>query len=396
MTECILVLNAGSSSIKFAVYQAANLKRLAGGQITGVNGPFRSIFEYSISETEQKKHSAPLDESHSHQQAIRHILLWIAQSTESWRLIAAGHRVVHGGQQFDKPVIINSAVLSELQSLEPLAPQHQMHNLAAIQAIAASMPTIPQVACFDTAFHATQSDSQRLLPIPGKLRDKGLMRYGFHGLSYEYLVRAVPTYHENKLPQKLIIAHLGNGASVCAVNQGKSVATSMGFSTLDGLVMGTRCGSIDPGVLLHLLENESLSVEQLSTCLYEESGLLGLSGLSSDIRELESSSSHQAKTALKVYVASLLKHIAAMASVLQGLDAIVFSGGVGENSVFIRQSVLTQMEWLGCDIDHRANQQGEACITTSDSSVKAYVIPTNEELIIATQTQQLCLSQFTE
>ncbi len=385
MTEVILVINSGSSSIKFALYRLNDLSLLARGQIADIYHSSPSLWALDIAGGE--KASTRLEGIDKHNQAIRYILDWVVQNNDSWVLAAAGHRVVHGGAERSRPASINSEVLLELRSLEPLAPQHQPHNLAAIDAIMASMPNLPQVASFDTAFHASQPPEQRLIPLAKSLRDKGLMKYGFHGLSYEYLVRHLAEHTDTALPEKLIIAHLGNGASACAVLNGKSVASTMGFSTLDGLVMGSRSGSIDPGVLLHLLQTENFTAKQLADCLYEQSGLLGLSGISSDVRQLESSADEKASLALDVYVSSILKHIASLGSVMQGIDALVFSGGVGENSVLIRGRVLRQLAWLGCDIDETANKRGDICISTPDSKLKAYVIPTNEELIIAEQVR---------
>jgi len=380
MVDVILVINAGSSSIKFALYQFDHLKLLARGQVTGLVSSQASSWEISLKDGD--KQLSTLDDINTHSEAIEFILDWLRDSSTKWQLVAAGHRVVHGGTKYSEPVRVSSEVLAELHQLQGLAPQHQPHNLSAIEAVLEFMPDLLQVACFDTAFHATQPEVQRLLPLPRQLRDKGLMKYGFHGLSYEFLVGELPKVISASLPEKLIIAHLGNGASACAIHQGKSVASTMGFSTLDGLVMGTRSGSIDPGVLLHLLQRENMSVEELSNCLYEQSGLLGLSGVSSDIRQLESSSNPQALLALEVYVSSLAKHITGLATVLQGVDAIVFSGGVGENSVFIREQLLSQLAWLSCDLDVDANRQGLNCITTPDSRIQAFVVPTNEEIVI--------------
>ncbi len=386
MAEVILVLNAGSSSIKFAVYQTNDLVRLAHGQITGLNAD-RRVFEHAVGG--DKKRTQNLEEVTNHQQAIVHILSRLQQVDQSWRVVAVGHRVVHGGPSRNHAALITAEVLRELAQFKLLAPQHQHHNLAGIESVARVMPDLPQVACFDTAFHASQPAVHRILPLPQQLRDQGLMRYGFHGLSYEYLVSEVPKHYDRVLPDNLIIAHLGNGASVCAVKQGKSLATTMGFSTLDGLIMGSRSGSIDPGVLLHLLTAGGLSIDELSTCLYEQSGLLGLSGLSSDMRELEASDTTASALALETYVMALVKHIMALVAVMEGFDAIVFSGGVGENSAFIRHQVLTRLRWLGCDIDIAANQAGESRITTNNSKIVAFVIPTNEELVIAKQTRAL-------
>ncbi len=380
MVEVILIVNAGSSSIKFALYQLQSLKLIARGQVTGLASSAGASWE--LDEFNGIKKSNPLGHVDSHAKAVEHILEWFRISAHNWQLVAAGHRVVHGGSRYSSPVKICPEVLADLRQLENLAPQHQPHNLAGVDALSTYMPELLQVACFDTAFHATQPETQKILPLPARLRDKGMLKYGFHGLSYEYLVRELPRVMSAPLPEKLICAHLGNGASACAIRNGESVATTMGFSTLDGLVMGSRCGSLDPGVLLHLLQQEKMDVEELSECLYAESGLLGLSGVSADVRQLEASSDPQAKLALEVYVSGLAKHVAGLAAVLQGVDAIVLSGGVGENSVYIRQQLLSRLGWLGCDLNQDANRQGLPLISNPGSKIQVYVVPTNEEMTI--------------
>ncbi len=393
MSNVILVVNAGSSSIKFALYLASDLKLLARGQVTGLSSSVESTWEFILSDGE--KHKAGIGAIDTHSAAIDFIVNWLKDHSNQWQLVAAGHRVVHGGKKYASPVRITPETLAELRQLQNLAPQHQSNNLAVIEGISDFIPELLQVACFDTAFHSTQPPEQRVLPIPKRYRDKGLMKYGFHGLSYEYLVKQLPTINAGHLPDKLIIAHLGNGASVCAINKGRSVATTMSFSTLDGLVMGSRCGTLDPGVLLHLLQEERVSVNELSHSLYSESGLLGLSGISSDVRQLEASSSEQAELALKVYIDTLAKQVAAFGSVLGGIDALVLSGGVGENSIFVRAQLLARLAWLGCELDEKANQQGQHCITKDSSPIRAFVLPTNEELIIAQHVLDIYLQPIT-
>lgn len=385
MTNAILTINAGSSSIKFAVYQVSDLSLLCRGQISSIQSAKDSIFELKI--LHQDMQAKSIKKITSHQLAIDYILEWIDQSEREWHLVAAGHRVVHGGAKRNQSVVVDAMVMSELKLLEPLAPLHQQHNLAAINSIFKFNSKLPQVACFDTAFHTTQPAVQRLLPLPKKYRDKGLMRYGFHGLSYEYLIEELTKENKGDLPDKVIIAHLGNGASVCAIKEGKSVATSMSFSTLDGVLMGSRCGSIDAGALLYLMQTEGLSSDELSHCLYEESGLLGLSSLSSDVRDLEKSQDTDATLALAFYVDSIVKNIASLATTLEGIDALVFSGGVGENSAFIRQQVLLKLKWLGVEINHQANKNNQTVLTTNNSVIKAFMIKTDEELVIARQTK---------
>jgi len=388
MTTAILTINAGSSSIKFAVYQTVDLSILCRGQVSSIQSQKESIFEVDI--MGHNNESKSLQNLNTHQQAIDAILNWIERSNLGWQLVAVGHRIVHGGIKYYESVLIDTDIINELRLLEPLAPLHQPHNVAAIISIQQYNSTLAQVACFDTAFHASQDAIQRLLPLPKKFRDKGLMKYGFHGLSYEYLIEELGKKNEGSLPDKVVIVHLGNGASACAIKAGKSVSTTMSFSTLDGLLMGSRCGAIDAGVLLYLMQSEGLTVDELSTCLYEQSGLLGLSGLSSDIRDLENSHDINAQQSLDYYIDSIVKNIAALATTLEGLDAVVFSGGVGENSSLIRQRVLTKLKWFGVEMDVNANQTHQIKITTQQSRIQVFAIKTDEELIIARKTKSKC------
>jgi len=386
--DALLVINAGSSSIKFALYQEQNLQLLCRGQVSSFHQSSTTQFEVMLEGQALKTHS--VHGVDNHQQAIDVILTWIDDSNLGWHLCAAGHRVVHGGAKRDAPVMINSQIIDELLSLAPLAPLHQAHNLAAINSIIKTHPKLPQVACFDTAFHSKQDAVQRLLPLPKKFRDKGLMRYGFHGLSYDFLVNELRIKLEGELPDNVVMAHLGNGASICALKKGKSVASSMSFSTLDGLLMGSRCGAIDAGVLLYLLQTEGLSADELSTCLYEESGLLGLSGLSSDVRDLEKNDCPDAQLALEYYVDSIVKHIVTAAATLEGMNALVFSGGVGENSVWVRQQVLNKLKWLGVEMNESANLKCQQLISTDQSEIQVYVLKTDEAHIIARHTKLTC------
>lgn len=386
MASGILVLNAGSSSLKFAVFRVTDALDeeviYLRGQVAGIGG--KSIF--SISENQAGEcTSTELDNIPSHQSAIDYVLHWIKQNTTDLALIGVGHRVVHGGAKRRLPALVTPELLTELDALSPLAPQHQPHNLAAIRAVAEIAPKLPQVACFDTAFHATQDAIARLLPLPQKLREQGLQRYGFHGLSYEYIVSVLPAYNAGELPQRLLVAHLGNGASLCAIRDGQSIATSMGFSTLDGLLMGSRSGSIDPGVLLHLL-HDGMTPEALSDLLYKQSGLFGVSGISSDMQVLSQSNAAEAKQAIDLFCYTLVRAIGSMAAVLGGVDGIVFTGGIGEHASDVRAQVCQQLAWLGLNFDTQANANDEALISTADSALKAWVVPTNEELIIAKHT----------
>ena len=382
-----LVLNAGSSSLKFAVFKVAaetgTFEAVLRGQVSGIGST--PLFRASAA-TGRDIASTEIGGIGNHRQAIAHALNWASDHAAGLRLIGVGHRVVHGGPDRGRPALVTPELVGELEGLSPLAPHHQPHNLAAIHAVAETAPELPQVACFDTAFHATQSRVARMLPLPASLRAKGLQRYGFHGLSYEFISSAVPSYNDGALPRRLVVAHLGNGASLCAIRDGNSVATSMGFSTLDGLLMGTRCGSIDPGVLLHLMREQNMDESALSHLLYNESGLLGVSGVSADMQVLLNSDRPSAADAVELFCYTLVRAIGSMAATLGGVDALVFTGGIGEHAGVIRERVCAQLEWLGVDFDVTANSAGESRISSPDSDVTVWVIPTNEELVIARHT----------
>lgn len=390
MDTGVLVLNAGSSSLKFAVFGIGDdcdtFEILLRGQVSGIgsNPEFSATARSGLDVA-----TTAVATIRDHQQAIVHALGWVAEQAGGLRLIGVGHRVVHGGPNRRRPALVTSALLQELDALCPLAPHHQPHNLAAIHAVAATAPDLPQVACFDTAFHATQSKVARMLPLPAALRERGLQRYGFHGLSYEYIVGAVPDYNDGILPRRLVVAHLGNGASLCAIRDGESVASSMGFSTLDGLLMGTRCGSVDPGVLLHLMREQKMDEKTLSHLLYNESGLLGVSGISADMRVLLNSDDAAAEDAVKLFCYTLNRSIGSMVAALGGVDAVVFTGGIGEHAATVREQVCAQLGWLGVQCDAALNAADRPCISTPDSDVKVWVVPTNEELVITRHTVAL-------
>lgn len=383
----VLVLNAGSSSLKFAVFEIQDdhddLRVVLRGQISAIGSTavFKSWNQFRRHTAESE--STEVADLANHQQAIAFALRWIGKKSEGMRLLVAGHRVVHGGPDRSNPALVTDDLLQALAGLAPLAPHHQPHNLAAIHAVRSAAPELPQVACFDTAFHATQPAVARRLPLPAAFREKGLQRYGFHGLSYEYITSVVATYNDGQLPHRLIVAHLGNGASLCAIKDGRSIATTMGFSTLDGLLMGTRSGSIDPGVLLHLMREEQMVESELSHLLYNESGLLGVSGISSDMQVLLNSSERGAVEAVELFCNTLISSIGSMAAALEGVDAIVFTGGIGEHAVKIRETVCQRLSWLGLDFDARANAGSASLLHEAGSGVRAWVIPTDEELIIA-------------
>jgi acetate kinase len=322
----------------------------------------------------------------SHDNGLDTLLAWIDARTSNSAVIAAGHRVVHGGVRYASPVRVTPEVIRELEALVPLAPLHQPHNLEAIKALAKRRPALPQVACFDTAFHSAQPAVAQAFALPRALGETGIKRYGFHGLSYEYIVSVLPEHLGNGADGRVVVAHLGAGASMCAMRDRRSVATTMGFTALDGLPMGTRTGAIDPGVILHLMTERGMSVSDVTELLYKKSGLLGLSGVSSDVRDLLASDSPYAAWALDVFVYRVGRELGSLAAALGGLDALVFTAGIGEHAVPIRARICRDAEWLGVQIDDKANQRGGPCISAPDSRATAWVIATDEELMIARHT----------
>jgi len=304
-------------------------------------------------------------------------------------VVAVGHRVVHGGPRFAGPIVLNPQVLAELLELVPLAPLHQPYNLAAIEAVTERLPGVPQVACFDTSFHRGQPAVAELVPLPREIRERGVQRYGFHGLSYEYIASVLPQIAPEIASGRVLVAHLGSGASMCALRAGKSIDSTLGFTALDGLCMGTRPGALDPGVVLHLFQGLGLPAEEVETLLYKKSGLLGISGISSDMRDLLGKTEPEARLAVDYFVYRAAKEIGALAAVLGGVDALVFTAGIGENSAEIRQRICQSSAWLGIELDAQANAAGGPRITTRQSKVSAWVIPTNEELMIARHTARL-------
>jgi acetate kinase len=303
--------------------------------------------------------------------------------------LGVGHRVVHGGSLFAGPTIVTREILEELYDLTPLAPLHQPHNLAAIEAVFERLPDVPQVACFDTSFHRTHSELADLIPLPRDIRKAGVQRYGFHGLSYEYIASVLPETAPEIAGGRVIVAHLGSGASLCALKDGKSVDTTMGFTALDGLCMGTRPGAIDPGVVLYLFQGLGLSVKDVETVLYKKSGLLAISGISNDMRDLLSRSEPEARLAVDYFVFRVAKEIGALAAVLGGIDGLVFTAGIGENSPEIRRRICEASAWLGIELDSEANTTKGPRLSAEQSKVSAWVIPTNEELMIARHTGTL-------
>lgn len=389
MSHALLVLNAGSSSLKFSVFLDADPPQpLLQGQLEGLltQPRFRALQGTAVVAENEWQAGTQL----GHHGAIEFLLAWGRNRVPGGHHIAAvGHRVVHGGTRFSGPVLIDSAVLAELEALVPLAPLHQPHNVAAIKAVAQMAPTMPQVACFDTSFHRTQPAVAQAFALPPGFADEGVRRYGFHGLSYEFIAAALPRIDAHAATGRTVVAHLGNGASMCAMQGGQSVATTMSFTALDGLMMGTRCGAIDPGVLLYLIDRHGMSAHALERLLYEQSGLLGVSQISSDMRTLLTSSDARAAEALHLFVYRIRRELGSLAAALGGLDAVVFTGGIGEHAAPIRARVCRDAGWLGLELDDEANAKGGPGISRAGSRVTAWVIPTDEELMIALHTRAL-------
>jgi acetate kinase len=389
MADAILVLNAGSSSLKFSVFfNAASPRPLLRGQIEGLTTHPRFVARDAGGNV-MGEHEWASGTSLGHPGAIEFLFHWgSGAALGGHRIAAAGHRVVHGGK-FTSPVLVSAEVLAALEALVPLAPLHQPHNLAAIAAVSRRAPQLPQVACFDTAFHATQPPVAQALALPPPYAEEGVRRYGFHGLSYEYITTALPDIDARAATGHTIVAHLGNGASMCALHSGRSVATTMGFTVLDGLPMGTRCGALDPGVLLYLMDRHGMDARALEELLYQRSGMLGMSQVSSDMQILLASPDQRAAEAIDLFVYRIGRELGSLAAALGGLDALVFTGGIGENAVPIRARVCRNAAWLGLELDEAANESGGPRISGGSSRVAAWVVPTNEELMIARHTGRL-------
>jgi acetate kinase len=386
---CIAVLNAGSSSVKFALYEDGDDGALLyRGQVEQIGLSPRLKLSDGQGDPVARRKYGQLD----HRSATAEILKLGRELLAGRPVIGIGHRVVHGGMQFAAPARIDPGVVAELARLVPLAPLHQPHNLAPIEAIAEAAPHLPQVACFDTAFHRSQPPLAQEFALPRPLTAAGVRRYGFHGLSYDYIVTRLAETMPMVARSRLIIAHLGNGASLCAVRDGRSVASTMGFTALDGLMMGTRTGAIDPGVLLYLLQERRMSVKDVEDLLYRHSGLLGVSGISSDMRTLRESSAPEAREAIALFVYRIQREIGSLAAALGGVDGIVFTAGIGENDPATRSEVAAGCQWLGLTLDEERNRRGETRINADGSRLSAWVLPTDEERMIARYTGRILAS----
>jgi acetate kinase len=390
MADAILVLNAGSSSLKFSVFlDREPPDPLLRGQLEELFTQPRFVARDHYGNVIGQKEWPP-DTRLGHDGAIDFLFTWgRGGALSGHRIVAAGHRVVHGGVKFTQPVLIDAEVLGALDALVPLAPLHQPHNVAAIRAIAARVADLPQVACFDTAFHSTQPAVARTFALPRRYTEEGVLRYGFHGLSYEYIASVLPGTDAKAAAGRTVVAHLGNGASMCAIKGGRSITSTMGFTAADGLVMGTRCGALDPGVMPYLMDRHGMNARALEKLIYNESGLLGLSGISSDMRTLLGSPDPRAAEALDLFVYRIGRELGSLTAALGGLDALVFTGGIGENAAAIRARVCRDAAWLGLELDTAANDSRGPRISRAASRVSAWVIPTNEELMIAQHTRRL-------
>jgi acetate kinase len=391
VSDVILVLNAGSSSLKFAVFESGPGgrldSRLCRGQVEAIGGAAR------ISIEDEANGSGPGQqvEAPDHARALEAVILHLEERFADMHFSAAGHRVVHGGRHHAEPVLIDAGIVAELEALVPLAPLHQPHNLAGVQALAQLDPELPQVACFDTAFHQSQPDVAKRFALPRALTDDGVIRYGFHGLSYEYVASVLPE-HAGRMPRRVVVAHLGQGASMAALRDGRSVATTMGFTALDGLPMGRRSGALDPGVILYLMQERQMDVDAVTDLLYHRSGLLGVSGISSDMRTLLASDEPGANEAIELFAYRIGRELGSLAAALGGLDALVLTAGIGEHAAPVRAMVCAQAAWLGVVLDTAANQAGGPRISSAESRVGVWVIPTDEELMIARHTLRVVRS----
>jgi acetate kinase len=389
MNEPVLVINAGSSSIKFSVFETMPDRTVRADLHGEVEAIGASAHLTAIDTNGHKRTDQPIA-ANDHEQALVAIHDWFtAEIGGEAGFSGVGHRVVHGGIAFSDPVLIDARVMSALSELIPLAPLHQPHNLAAIRAIAETAPGLRQVACFDTAFHRTQSDVTQEYGLPAALTAKAIRRYGFHGLSYEYIVSALPQIAPEHADGRLVIAHLGNGASMCAVHHGRSVATTMGFTAVEGLVMGTRSGTLDPGIMLYLLQHEGMDADAIEKLIYNQSGLLGVSGISSDMRTLLASEEASARKAIDLFVYRIRRELGSLAAALGGIDAFVFTAGIGEHAAEIRARVCRDARWLGVIVDEEANASGAQRISVPQSPTAAFMIPTDENLMIARHTRAL-------
>ncbi len=397
MADAILTLNAGSSSIKFALFaRKATIPQQPElvGLIDGIGAVGQPAHFKAKDAGGRVLDDLDLDLDGPaitpHQAALSFLVDWLHRREAGWHISGVGHRVVHGAQQFSQPIVLNPDIVGALRGFIPLAPLHQPHNLAGIDTLTAALPGIPQVACFDTAFHRSQPEVAQLFALPRAITAQGVRRYGFHGLSYEYIAEVLPQHLDSKRARgRVVVAHLGNGASMCAMRDLKSQASTMGFTAVDGLMMGTRTGNLDPGVLLYLMDYQQMDVKALTRLLYKESGLLGVSGISQDMRILLDSAAPEAREAIDLFCYRIVREIGSLTAALGGLDALIFTGGIGEHGAPIREQVCARLGWLGLKLNPAANAANASKISAADSQVDVCVIPTNEEWIIARHVAEL-------
>jgi len=390
VSDVIVVVNAGSSSIKFSAFglDGPDLAPGVRGQIEGLYTAPKFVARSATGEVLSQK-SWGDGTRLGHDGALEHLMAFLRGALDGNRMAGVGHRVVHGGLDFSAPTRVDAATLAALERYVPLAPLHQPHNLAPIRVLLERTPDLPQVACFDTAFHRTNPDLAQRFAIPAELHDEGVRRYGFHGLSYEYIAATLPQVDAKAAAGKVVVLHLGNGSSMCAIDAGRSVASTMGFTAVDGLQMGTRCGAIDPGVLLYLMDQRGMDARAIEKLIYNQSGLLGVSGISSDMRVLLESNEPRAALAVDLYLYRIRRELGSLAAALGGLDAIVFTAGIGENAAAIRGRVCRDAAWLGVELDDAANAAGGPRISTAASRTSAWALPTNEEMMIARHTRRV-------
>ncbi|MCU0969932.1 MAG: acetate/propionate family kinase [Rubrivivax sp.] len=389
--DAIAVVNAGSSSIKFSLFDCADGDALSlhcRGQVEAIFDRPRFVARDASGAVIAEQRWSD-DAALGHAGALAHLTAFLREQTAGRRLAGVGHRVVHGGADHATPVLVDDGVLAALERLVPLAPLHQPHNLAGIRALAEAAPGLPQVACFDTAFHRSNPELAQMFALPHELHEAGVRRYGFHGLSYEYIASVLPALDPRAAAGRTIVLHLGNGASMCALQGGHSVASTMGFTAVDGLPMGTRTGALDPGVVLYLMDERGMDARAIERLLYQQSGLLGVSGVASDMRTLLASDAPRARLAVDLFVYRIGRELGSLAAALGGLDAIVFTAGVGENAPAIRERACAAAAWLGVELDAAANASGGPRISTAASRISAWTLPTDEELMIARHTARL-------
>jgi acetate kinase len=383
--DSVIVINAGSSSIKFSMYSGPALDLTMRGKIENLySGIAHFIAEDADNGVVGERHWR--DGTLDHAGGMRFLIDFAQSHLDGHRVVAVGHRIVHGGVAFSGPQRLDAALVDQLEKLVPLAPLHLPHNLAPVRSVLAMAPDVPQIGCFDTAFHVGQPAEAQEFALPAEITDLGVRRYGFHGLSYEYIASVLPQAEPGLAHARVVAAHLGNGASMCAMDAGRSMASTMGFTAVDGLPMGTRCGALDPGVVLYLMQELGMDVAAVQKLMYQQSGLLGVSGISSDMRTLEQSDDPRASMAIELMVYRIGRELGSLAAALGGLDALVFSGGIGENSVALRAAVCRNAAWLGVQLDEQANaarRPGITRISRADSKVSVWVVPANEELMIA-------------